>query len=194
MKQIIAGLAVALAALTAPRIGQCEPMLLIDFEGRTAVAWSVVNDGVMGGVSSSDIAATSDGTGLFAGELSLENNGGFASVRATLNRRDLSGFAGLEVRLRGDGRSYQMRLRTDNRFDGIAYRAEFTTRADEWTTVRIPFAQFEPTFRGRILTDVPPLDTARIAQVGFLLADKQPGAFALEIESVQTWVAPGDSP
>jgi len=154
-----------------------------------AAEWFVVNDGVMGGISRSAIERTEDGTGLFRGELSLEYNGGFASVRTAIRPIAPAIADGLEVRVRGDGRTYQLRLRLDDRFDGVAYRAFFATTKGEWTSTRIPFSEFEPTFRGRILNDRPPLDPNRVSQLAFMLADKQPGPFRLEIESVKTWLA-----
>lgn len=160
---------------------------IIDFSDNDRTGWRVVNDGVMGGVSSGDIRRTDRGTGVFSGVLSLENDGGFASVRAAVGRRDLSAFAGLEIRVLGDGRSYQLRLRTDDRFDGIAYRAVFETRDDEWIMTTIPFGRFEPTFRGRTPVDAPPLDPSRIHQIGFLIADRTPGAFSLEIDFVRAY-------
>jgi hypothetical protein len=178
--------------LTAPKtVAMEEPVNearhLVEFGNADRNDWYMVNDGVMGGISRSEFALTEDGTGLFAGRLSLEFNGGFASMRTVLRDGDLSDHSGIEIRVRGDGRSYQLRLRSSNRYDGVAYRAIFATRADEWVTVVIPFQDFQPTFRGRILRDVPPLDTAGIAQLGIMLADKTPGSFALEIEFVRTW-------
>lgn len=166
-----------------------ERQNLIDFSESDLSEWYAINDGVMGGVSLGAIRRTKLGTGVFSGVLSLENNGGFASVRAVLGRHDLSAYAGLEIRVRGDGRTYQLRLRTDDRVDGVAYRAQFETRDAEWTTTRLLFSQFLPTFRGRTLSDVPPLDTSRIHQVTFMLADKNPGPFSLEIDFVST-IAP----
>jgi len=165
---------------------------LIRFDEADRTEWRVINDGVMGGVSRSRIGRTGQGTGVFEGDLSLENDGGFASVRALLGRHDLSTFAGIEVRLRGDGRTYQLRLRTDDRFDGVSYSAPFETEDGAWTTVRIPFAAFSPTFRGRTPTGAPQLDTKRIHQLAFLLADGRPGPFRLEIESVRAWRADGE--
>jgi len=166
-----------------------ERQNLIDFSESDHSEWYAINDDVMGGVSQSAIRRTKQGTGLFSGELSTENNGGFASVRTVWGRHDLSAYAGLEIRVRGDGRTYQLRLRTDDSVDGVAYRAQFETLDAEWTTIRVPFSQFLPTFRGRILSDVPPLDTSRIEQVAFMLADKTPGPFSLEIDFVRT-IAP----
>lgn len=158
---------------------------LIDFHDDD-IRWTVVNDGVMGGISRSGLIRSSENTGIFRGELSLERNGGFASVRAMITPL-ASDTGGLEIRVRGDGRTYQLRLRTDDRFDGVAYRAEFDTEPGEWTIRRIAFADFEPTFRGRIVRDAGPLDPKRVQQLGLLLADGNPGDFELEIDWVRTW-------
>ena len=163
---------------------QPDSLVLVDFSRATAADWLVVNDGVMGGVSSSTMEVTAEGVGVFAGRLSLENNGGFASVRTPLESADLSAFVGLALRVRGDGRRYQVRLRTSDRFDGIAYRAEFDTEPDSWTTVFLPFDAFVPTYRGYVPPNAPPLDPAAIRQLGFLIGDKREGAFRLEIRSV----------
>ena len=164
-----------------------ETRQLVDFSNADGDAWLMVNDGVMGGISRSEFGCTENGTGLFTGQLSLEFNGGFASMRTALRDGNLADHAGIEIRVRGDGRTYQLRLRTNNRYDGVSYRALFETRDGEWTTVIIPFPEFQPTFRGRILRDVQPLDTARVEQLGFMLADKTPGPFAVEIAFVRTW-------
>ncbi len=175
-------LLLTICAMTPPQ--QTDSIVLMDFARPEAGDWFIVNDGVMGGVSSSTMQNTSDGTGVFAGELSLENNGGFASVRTAMEVSDLSRFAGLTLRVRGDGRRYQVRLRVDDRFDGIAYRAEFDTKPDEWTTVALPFASFVPTYRGYVPPGAPPLDPDAVRQFGFLIADKQEGPFRLEIDYV----------
>ena len=188
----------ALAILSAGAVGATgepmnEPVIVVDFDAPDTDSWSRINDGVMGGASRSDIRTTERGTAVFSGVLSLENNGGFASVRTAVTRGVLSGRSGLEVRVLGDGRTYQLRLRTDDRYDGVAYRAAFATEAGAWTTVRVPFSDFEPSFRGRILDDVPPLDASRIRRLGFMLADKTPGEFSLEIDHVRAWTAAPDT-
>lgn len=165
-------------------VQQPDSIVLVDFARPDPPAWIVVNDGVMGGVSSSSMQITDVGTGVFSGHLSLENNGGFASVRTAIPASGLSSFAGLVLRVRGDGRRYQVRLRTDDRFDGIAYRAEFHTIADTWITVAVPFADFVPTFRGYVPPGAPALDPDAVRQLGLLLADEQPGPFRLEVAAV----------
>jgi monofunctional biosynthetic peptidoglycan transglycosylase len=191
MNRLIAYFGAALASLFlfVPELAETGKKMdtLIDFSDTDSVEWYVVNDGVMGGVSRSSLKRTGRGTAIFSGMLSLENNGGFASVRANVGRRDLSASTGLEIRIRGDGRTYQLRVRTDDRFDGIAYRTYFETLEGEWNTVRVPFSEFLPTFRGRILRSAPELDPSRVRQIGFLLADKKPGPFSLEIDFIRAW-------
>lgn len=152
------------------------------FAENEALEWRAINDGVMGGLSNSQMERTDGGTGVFQGQLSLANNGGFASVRAVLGPTDLSAFRGLRIRFRGDGKRYRLRLHTSDGFDGIAYQASFDSTPDKWQEVSIPFSEFRPTFRGRLLTDVEPLDTGGIRQLGLMIADRQEGPFRLEID------------
>jgi NADH dehydrogenase [ubiquinone] 1 alpha subcomplex assembly factor 1 len=160
--------------------------VIVDFAEPNAVQWNIVNDGVMGGLSTSDLELTDENTALFSGFVSLENNGGFASTRATFRSMDLSGYAGVRLKVRGDGRRYQIRFRQDGSFDGVAYQAEFGTTPGEWLEIDLPFEMFRPSFRGRVPPGAGPLDPARIRQMGFLIGDKKEGPFALEIAWVRT--------
>ena len=165
-----------------------DDKLIYDFEGQdTAAPWVPVNDGVMGGLSQSNLTLTQEGTAVFAGTLSLENNGGFASVRTYPYDFELDEYVGLTFRVRGDGRGYKLRLRGDDRLDGPAYEADFETAADTWGTVQIPFANMGPTFRGRRLRNMPALEGAAVRQIGFMIADKQAGPFRLEIDWIKAY-------
>lgn len=160
-------------------------MDIIDFRNPESTRWAIVNDGVMGGRSSSTIEPAGPATASFNGFVSLENNGGFASVRALFNDLDLTGYDGLQLRVRGDGRSYELRLRTSGNMDGIAYRARFSTQSNEWQDVFVPFSAFQPSFRGWVPRGAGPLDLSSIRQVGFLIGDKRQGPFELEIAWVR---------
>lgn len=160
--------------------------VLFAFEGDDGHGrWMIVNDGVMGGLSRSRIVLTGNDTAVFEGETSLANNGGFASVRSRPSAMPTAGTSRLAVRVRGDGREYQLRIRTEDAFDGVAYRWSFETRAGEWMTIEASYRDFVPTFRGRILRDVPPIDPGAIRQLGFLIADKQEGPFRLEVDWIK---------
>jgi hypothetical protein len=165
-----------------------DERLLFDFEPEGRMGhWVIVNDGVMGGLSESNLVLTDQGTVIFGGLLSLENHGGFASVRTVPYRYALGGFAGLALRVRGDGRRYRLRMRAAKSLDGPAYEVEFDTVPDTWITVGLPFADAVPTFRGRLLQDMPPLRGEDILQVGLMIADKQGGPFRLEVDWVKAY-------
>ena len=150
-----------------------------------AVAWQTVNDGVMGGVSDGRLRITERRTLEFYGTLSLENNGGFASVRSRPRPLGLRTGDTLVARVRGDGREYQLNLYTSGRMTAFSYRAPVTTRAGEWIEVAVPLDRFEATSFGRVLRGAGPVDPRSITSVGFLLAEKTPGPFALEVEWIK---------
>jgi monofunctional biosynthetic peptidoglycan transglycosylase len=156
--------------------------ILLDFEqSGDAANWTVINDVVMGGVSSSRFVVEKPGTAVFSGVVSLENNGGFASANMKPAQFDVSDYDGIRFRVKGDGKSYKITLKNDGAFNGFSYRFEFTSKDGEWLTVDAPFSSFVPKFMGET-TSAPPVDRARIKTFGFLIADKQNGPFRLEID------------
>ncbi|MGE4071621.1 MAG: CIA30 family protein [Lysobacterales bacterium] len=157
---------------------------LMDFSDSDQTRWYAVNDGVMGGLSQG-APVRQDGQLRFSGVLSLANNGGFSSVRTSGRSFDLSGIEALRLRVKGDGRSYQLRLATDARFRGspVSYGATFATEADRWIEVRIPLDDLKPSYRGYQL-EGPPLDPARVQEIGLLIGDKREGAFSLLVDSI----------
>lgn len=164
--------------------GRSHDRIVCDFTD-TCSGWRNVDDVVMGGVSRSSMTRDADGHAMFSGELSLERNGGFASVRTMLGDRDCSGFDRFRLRVRGDGRRYSFRVRNDDRFDGVVYASEFETVAGEWIEVDLPFSSFRPLFRGTIVPGAPPMDAGNVVQIGLLIASRQEGPFTLTIEWIK---------
>lgn len=158
---------------------------MFDFAGGD-VPWQPIDDAVMGGESASEMQV-GDGIAVFRGAVSLARGGGFASVRSSPAQHRLAGFDGIALRLRGDGKTYQVRLRTTTAFDGPSYRAKVQTEPGSWLEVRLPFDSFEPVFRGRPLPGHPALDPAAIRTFGFLIADRQSGPFRLEIDRITAY-------
>jgi len=161
--------------------------------GEGAPKWFGICDAVMGGVSTA-VMETAGGVGVFRGAVSLERGGGFASVRSEEGAYDLSGFSGLVVRVRGDGKSYGLRLRTSRDFDGVNYQAAFRTENGEWTELRIPFRDFRPVFRGRPIPGHPSLDPSAVRSFGLIIAGRQAGPFRLEIQAIHGYRDPSASP
>jgi NADH dehydrogenase [ubiquinone] 1 alpha subcomplex assembly factor 1 len=162
-----------------------EDSVLFDFAESSAWAyWNIVNDGVMGGVSRSRMAPTEQGSALFSGEVSLENNGGFASVEARFEPVDLSDYAGIEVTYRGDGKRYGLNMR--DRRGWTVYQADFIANKGDWQTVRIPFASLTPlSFGRRVAAD--PFNPKNVITMQLIISDKQEGPFAIELRSIQAY-------
>jgi NADH dehydrogenase [ubiquinone] 1 alpha subcomplex assembly factor 1 len=168
--------------------GDYDEAMLFDFGTLENMDdWLVVNDGVMGGLSKSRFTLSDSKTAVFSGMVSLENNGGFASTRTKTMQFHLDGFNGILVRVKGDGKKYQFRIRTDDRLDGVSYRHLFETDKGQWQTISVPFSNCVPVFRGRILPDVGPVSPTDIQQLGFLISDKQSGEFQLEIQWIKAY-------
>jgi hypothetical protein len=148
--------------------------MLFDFSTPTIEiqqTWGALDDVVMGGVSNSSFRL-GDRVAIFSGNVSTENSGGFASVR-TRNFEpaiDLTGFTGIELRVKGDGKRYKFLVRDDDGWDSIGYSHSFDTVANEWITVRIPFATLIPVFRAKTLSNPKPINVSRIRSLQLMLS------------------------
>ncbi|MFC1601156.1 CIA30 family protein [Candidatus Sumerlaeota bacterium] len=171
-----------------PMSKENDEIVLFDSESDAIVSnWRVVNDTVMGGISASQMEQSKDGGVAFTGNLSLENNGGFASVRGPDIRQSLGDFKGIAIRVKGDGKIYKCGIRTDDRFDGVYHQASFKTKKGEWEEVRLPLADFVPTYHGRQLSEEDRMKPGNIKSLSFLIADKQEGTFRLEIDWIKAY-------
>jgi len=163
---------------------------ITEFDGKDGIEWQVVNDGVMGGLSEGKLTPSEAGTTMFSGMLSLENNGGFSTFRSGDLKLDLSSHLGLLLRVKGDGRTYQVRLATDAVFRGmeVSFAAEFTTIKGEWVEAKVPFSGFKGSFRGLNLPEER-LDTSKVRRVSILIGDKKQAPFAVELDFIRTYGA-----
>jgi monofunctional biosynthetic peptidoglycan transglycosylase len=139
----------------------------------------------MGGVSTGTCRVTDAGTLEFAGEVSLENNGGFASVRAGTNSLDLSAYDEWVLRVRGDGKRYAFSVQTDYRIMAGAYYLDFQTEKEQWQEVRAPMRLLGARAFGQPLKGAPPLNVCDIRSLGFIISDKQAGPFRLEVDWIK---------
>jgi uncharacterized surface protein with fasciclin (FAS1) repeats len=144
-----------------------------------------INDNVMGGVSEGSFRITEDETLVFSGVLSLENRGGFTSIRRQPANLGLDGYDSIVIRVKGDGRTYYLNLRTSSGRTVGSYRAPFATQEGTWQELRVPLQNFEYSAFGRPVPTADPLAGSDILSVGFTLADKQAGPFRLEVAWIQ---------
>lgn len=172
----------------APAMPADSPLMLFDFDGGDAPRWTVENDGVMGG-RSQGFVEVADGSLVFTGEV-VTRGGGFTSVRAE-RPSDLSDYDGIELRVRGGGRTFELDVDDGTRHRGreVNRQAAFPT-ADEWATVRVAFDNLETTAHGEPVS-VDPLDLSGVQTLGIYIADGIDGPFRLEVDWIRAYRADG---
>ena len=160
-----------------------QPHVLVDFSEKSSLSsWLIVNDVVMGGRSDSKMYIGKDGHAIFEGDVSLENNGGFASARYRFNKIDVRGYNTAEFRVKGDGKKYQFRVKS-SRNERASYITYFETTG-EWQTFRIPLSEMYPTWRGMRL-DLPDYPGEVMEEITFLVGNKKNESFKLEIDWIK---------
>ncbi|MFD2561393.1 CIA30 family protein [Aquimarina rubra] len=158
-------------------------LLIFDFDKNSNLSnWNVVDDGVMGGLSQGNFEINNEGNAVFSGTVSLENNGGFSSVRYRFDTKNVKGYTKVLVRLRGDKKKYQFRTKT-NANDRFSYIANFETTGD-WQTIEISLSEMYPAFRGRTL-DLPNYPAETMQEIAFLIGNKKAEQFRLEIDTIE---------
>ena len=120
---------------------------------------------------------------IFNGNLSLENNGGFASSRMGFEKGILKEVKSFKIKVKGDGKTYKFRLRENYR--STNYSSDFKTLKNKWIEIEIKTNQLKPMFMGYYSNRSPKLNTEKISSLGFQISDKQKGNFNLEIMYVK---------
>lgn len=158
-------------------------MTIFDFAKDSDLSnWYVVDDVVMGGRSDGSFALNEEGNAVFSGKVSLENNGGFSSVRYVFGKTDVSQYTKAVIRLKGDGKRYQFRVKSSSR-DRHSYIAYFQT-SGTWESIEIPLAEMYASFRGMTL-NMPDYPAEQMAEIAFLIGNKKAENFRLEIDKIE---------
>ena len=160
-------------------------MIELHFNSAASVAdWNPIDDRVMGGFSSSQLVFHQDGYAVFAGQVSSDHGGGFASVRHSDLALGDESTVGYRLQVRGDGKRYKFNLRMDAVLDGVNYQAVFQPPAGRWVDIVLPLAIFSARYRGNPVPTAPDLQPHQVRQVGWMVADVQTGPFELAIRAV----------
>ena len=160
-----------------------NPIKIFDFDLKSDLSnWKIVNDAVMGGVSESKFYLNTNGIGTFEGSVSLENNGGFCAVKYVFEPLILNSGSHFCIRLKGDGKKYQFRVKTHST-DSHSYVFPFQTATD-WQNIEIPISELYPAFRGQKL-ELPNYDGSNLEEIAFLIGNKQKETFQLLIDSIE---------
>ncbi len=160
-----------------------SPTVIFDFNKKSNVKdWVIVVDGVMGGRSSGTFELNDDGFGVFEGSISLENNGGFSSLRYKFPKTVTKEFTKMVIKLKGDGKNYQFRIKT-NSGDYYSYIATFST-SGEWEEIEISLKDMYPGYRGRKL-DQPNFASDYMEEIMFLIGNKKEESFKLLLDNIE---------
>jgi hypothetical protein len=157
-------------------------MVIFDFTSESTLQnWYIVDDGVMGGRSKGNFYLNKEGHAVFEGTVSLENNGGFSSVRYAMATQDVREFKTLKLKVKGDGKTYQIRVKT-NPGDYQSYIANANT-SGEWEVIEIEIVDMYPGFRGRKLR-MPNYPGETMSEFAILMGNKKAESFHLEIDKI----------
>lgn len=157
--------------------------LLYDFSTESnPTDWQIVNDGVMGGLSQGNFTIDEKGNGVFYGNVSTENNGGFSSVRHAFEPQKVSSETKIIINLKGDCKDYQFRIK-DKLNSSHSYITTFSTDGT-WQKIELFIKDFFPSFRGRKL-DMPNFDKESIEEIWFLIGNKKDESFRLLISTIE---------
>lgn len=143
--------------------------------------WNVVDDVVMGGRSQGNFKLNEYGNGLFYGKVSLENKGGFSSLRYRFQEIEVLTCTKIVLKVKGDGNAYQFRIK-DNDRNFYSYIKTFST-SKEWELIEINLSEMYPSFRGRKLA-MENFSSEVIQEVAILIGNKKEQHFMLEIDEI----------
>lgn len=160
-----------------------DKVSLVFDEAQLRSGWQVINDVVMGGLSVSNVDIKNREV-IFSGNISIENNGGFASVYKRIAKLPAE-IKSVGIHIKGDGNPYQLRVRSRVGGYDVAYKMEFPTEKDTKQILRFNLVDFKATFRGRIINDAPTLKANTISHVGFLIAAQKSKIFTLSTYEIE---------
>jgi len=139
----------------------------------------------MGGVSTGNFKFTEGNTLLFTGKLSLENHGGFASIRSKTDVMNLEGVKTFKLRVKGDGKYYHFNISSSNFIADPGFQAKFKTQKDTWQEVELNLEEFSPAFGSTYSKDN--LKMSAIKLMGVVIEDKQAGKFKIEVDWIKAY-------
>lgn len=156
--------------------------IIFDFNSNSDTAsWRIVDDVVMGGQSNGNFKINQEGYGEFYGNVSLENNGGFSSLRYRFSSMEVKDFKEVVLRVKGDGKKYQFRIK-DSSSNYYSFISHFETNG-AWQTIKIVLSDMYPAFRGRTL-EMDSFSSEKIEEIAFLIGNKTAEKFNLELDKI----------
>lgn len=165
-----------------------DDKLRFDFgnEKDNVKTWFTITDNVMGGVSSSKISQKADAV-QFTGNISFDNNGGFASFRSGFGKYDLSAYDAVRIRFKSENQKFALTLDNSRNWWEPNYKYEFQSEeVSDWKIVNFNLSDFHEEVIGRKTGNkINNSILKNICQIGIITNDKKEGPFSLEIDYIE---------
>lgn len=162
--------------------------LRFDFgnEKTNTKTWFTITDNVMGGVSTSKLAQKESSI-LFSGNISFDNNGGFASLRSGFGKYDLSAYNAVRIKFKSENQKFALTLDDSRNWWEPNYKYEFQSeQSSDWKTVNFNLSDFYEEIIGRKSGNkISNSILKNICQIGIITNDKKEGPFSLEIDYIE---------
>jgi hypothetical protein len=173
-----------LALISLQSFGQSS---IIDF-GNSAgknQEWILLSDNIMGGVTKSKIEYTTNSV-LLSGNISLDNYGGFSSIKTKYKSVDLSKYNGIKIKFKSTNQKFAFTLEDNQDWTQPNYKREFSSKKDDtWEEVIIYFKDFQEIVIGEPTGNMMKSKSLKnIVRMGIMTYEKKEGPFSLEVDYV----------
>ncbi len=155
----------------------------IQFGASMNTPWLPLNDGVMGGLSEGTVSLN-DSSMSWIGQTRLQNNGGFASVRAPWGNTNLRTMDRVIIRCRGNGGPFKLTLETSQRW-WMPYAYAAFNATEEWQDVVLEDFSWSQAQMGDLKSVNPSRELEKVLRIGLMKYDGTAQAFDLEVASIQ---------
>jgi len=161
-----------------------EPLIFDFGRNNDSDNWVIINDAVMGGLSTSQVIEDSTSY-IFSGDVSLDNNGGFASLRSPRDIYNLEAFTVMTIRYKSTDRDFAVVLESHNQYYMPYHKQICKSNTDGWSTSEFLLTEFKEYRLGEETGNVIKSKSLReIRRFGIVINDKAAGPFRIEVDYI----------
>ena len=148
--------------------------------------WKLLSDNIMGGVTKSKIEYTNNSV-LLSGNISLDNYGGFSSIKTKYKSVDLSKYNGIKIKFKSTNQKFAFTLEDNQNWTQPNYKREFSSKKDDtWEEVIIYFKDFQEIVIGETTGNMMKSKSLKnIVRMGIMTYEKKEGPFSLEVDYIE---------
>ena len=148
--------------------------------------WVLLSDNIMGGVTKSKIEYTNNSV-LLSGNISLDNYGGFSSIKTKYKSVDLSDYNGIKIKFKSTNQKFAFTLEDNQNWTKPNFKREFSPKKDDtWEELIIYFKDFQEVIIGEPTGNKMKSESLKnIVRMGIMTYEKKEGPFSLEVDYIE---------